>query len=210
VAGKRGDTLLNTMLFIEMFTLDRVWTDLIDDEFFWEPARGCWSVRRRSECRTPTPFGTGVWVADFDGGLVERAARGEASEPLTTVAWLMWHVASMPGRLAELDFLAGTHSAESGWTSPYIADHPVFTSADEAVQTMRQGWRALDKALQASTDGQLEQQTRFWGYPAPGPRAPAYQVVALMLNEISHHAAQVCVLRDLYRVRGQLAQFSDR
>jgi len=188
------------MLFIEMYTLNRAWTDLTDDEFFWEPLPGCWSVRRRSECLTPTPFGNEDWVADFDADLTERADRGEGTEPLTTVAWLMWHIASMPGRMVELDFLAGTKSAESGWASPYIGDHPMFTSADEAVQTMRTGWRALDRELQVSTDEQLERQTRFWGYPGhPGPPAPAYQVVALLLNEISHHGTQVCMLRDLYR-----------
>ena len=210
MAGKRVDTLLNTMLFIEMFTLNRAWTDLTDDEFFWEPVPGSWSVRRRSESRTPTPFGTGEWVADFDGSLLGRAAEGEATEPLTTIAWLMWHMGSMPSRTVELDFLAGTRSAESGWPSPYLTDHPVFTSADEAVQAMRTGWRALDHALQVSTDEHVERQTRFWGFPDPGPRASAYQVVALLLNEISHHGAQVCMLRDLYRVRGKLAQFSDR
>jgi hypothetical protein len=198
VAGKRGDTLLNTMLFMEMFTLHRAWTDLSDDEFFWEPLPGCWSVRPRRECRTPTPYGSGDWVADFDAGLVERSVRGEATEPLTSVAWLMWHVGSMPGRTTELDVLGGPRSAESGWASPYFADHPVFASADEAVQTMRTGWRALDRALKASTDEQLERPSRFWGRTGP---AAGYQVVALLLNEISHHGAQVCVLRDLYRAR---------
>jgi hypothetical protein len=187
------------MLFIEMFTLNRAWTDLTDDEFFWEPLPGSWGVRQRSECRTPTPFGKGDWVADFDADVAGRAVLGEATEALTTVGWLMWHIASMPGRTVELDFLAGTKATESGWASPYIADHPVFASADEAVQTLRTGWRALDQELQNSTDEQLERQVRFWGYPSPGPPAPAYQVVALLLNEVSHHGAQVCVLRDLYQ-----------
>ena len=183
-----------------MYTLNRAWKDLTDDEFFWEPLPHCWSVRRRGECLTPTPFGDEDWVADFDADLAERAGRGEATEPLTTVAWLMWHMASMPGRMVELGFLAGARSVESGWTSPYIADHPVFTSADEAVQTMRTGWGALDRELQVSTDEPLERQTRFWGCPGhPGPPAPAYRVVALLLNEISHHGAQVCMPRDLYR-----------
>jgi hypothetical protein len=53
------------MLFVEMFTLNRTWTDLTDSEFFWEPLPGCWSVRRRSECLTATPFGNGDWVADL-------------------------------------------------------------------------------------------------------------------------------------------------
>jgi hypothetical protein len=104
----------------------------------------------------------------------------------------------MPGRTTELDFLGGTRSADSGWTSPYFADHPVFTSAAEAVTTMRDGWRALDRALQASSDDDLEQRTQFWGSQGP---AWGYQIVASMLNEVSHHGTQVCMLRDLYRTR---------
>jgi hypothetical protein len=199
VAGKRGDTLLNMMLFIEMFTLNWAWTDLSDSEFFWEPVPGCWSARRRAECLTPTPFGKEDWVADFDSDLAATSIPGRSTEPLTTIAWLMWHVGSMPGRTAELDFLGGAKSAESGWTSPYLANHPVFASATEAVETMRAGWRSLDEAIRASTDDQLEQRTRFWGYGQAGPPASGYQIVALMLNEISHHGTQVCMLRDLYR-----------
>jgi hypothetical protein len=173
VAERRGDTLLNTMLFIEMYTLNRAWTDLTDEEFFWEPLAGCWSVRQRSECRTPTPFGTEDWVGDFDADLVERAVRGEVTEPLTTVAWLMWHIASMPGRLAEPDFLGGTRSAESGRPAPYLGDHLIFISADDAALTMRTGWRALDRALQTATDVQLEHRTRVWGYhPGQPGRLP--------------------------------------
>jgi hypothetical protein len=199
MAGRRGDTLLNMMLFIELFTLNWAWTDLRDAEFFWEPVPGSWSVRRRAECRTPTPFGKGDWVADFDADLAATSNPGRATEPLTTVAWLMWHVGSMPGRTAELDFLGGTKSTESGWTSPYLADHTVFASAAEAVETMQAGWRSLDEAIRASTDDQLEQQTRFWGYGRPGRAAPGHRIVAQMLNEISHHGTQVCMLRDLYR-----------
>jgi hypothetical protein len=188
------------MLFIEMFTLNRAWSELSDGEFFWEPVPGCWSVRRRDECRTPNPFGTGDWVVDFDGGLVRAASEGTAVEPLTTIAWLSWHVGSMAGRAADLDFLGGTKSAESGWTSPYLVDHPVFIGSSEAVEVMRSGWRALDQAIRASTDEGLEQVTRFWSYPGyPGPTARGYQIITSILNEISHHGTQVCMLRDLYR-----------
>jgi hypothetical protein len=188
------------MLFIEMFTLNRAWSDLSQDEFFWEPVPDSWSVRRRDECRTPNPFGTGDWVADFDGVLAGAADWNKVFEPLTTIAWLFWHVGSMAGRAAELDFLGGTKSAESGWTSPYLVDHPVFSSSSEAVDVMRAGWRALDKAIRASTDEDLEKVTRFWGYGGHrGPPAPGYQILALKLNEISHHGTQICMLRDLYR-----------
>ena len=40
MAGKRAATLLVLMERIETFTLQRAWTQLGDDEFFWEPAAG--------------------------------------------------------------------------------------------------------------------------------------------------------------------------
>jgi hypothetical protein len=151
------------MLFIEMFTLNRAWSDLSQDEYFWEPVPDCWSVRRRDECRTPNPFGAGEWVVDFDAAVVGRAVEGKAVEPVTTIAWLYWHAGSMAGRAADLDFLGGTKSAESGWPSPYIVEHPVFIASNEAVEVMRTGWRALDQALRASSDESLEQVTRGSG-----------------------------------------------
>src|SRR4051794_4554169 len=198
MASRRGDTLLHMMLFIEMYTLNRAWTDLTDDEFFWEPAPGSWNVRRRDTCCTPHPFGSGDWVADFDGDVAAASVGGASAEPLTSIAWLFWHFGSMAARTADLDFLGGTERADTGWPSPYIADHPVGSTADDAVDMLQIGWRSLDRALRASTDDALEAQTRFWGYPV-GPPARGYQVVALILNEISHHGTQVCMLRDLYR-----------
>jgi hypothetical protein len=153
------------------------------------------------ESQTATPFVVGDWVADFDAQRVMAAIEGRAVEPLTTIGWLLWHVGSVPGRTAELDFLGGVHTADSGWTSPYIAVHPVFTSADEAVAVMEAGWRALEGALGSATDDQLEVPIRFWGYGGPGPMGTGSQLVASVLNEISHHGTQVCVLRDLYRSR---------
>jgi len=201
VTGKRAETLLEMMLFIELYTLRRAWDGLTDDELLWEPTEGAWSVHPVSECATATPFVTGAFAADFDVELVMAAIEGKAIEPMTSIGWLLWHIGSLPGRAAELDFFGGTHTAESGWTSPYIAAHPIFTSAEEAVTTMRTGWRALDAALHSATDDQLEQPTRFWGYGGPGPMATGAQIVASILNEVSHHGTQICVLRDLYRLR---------
>jgi hypothetical protein len=112
VVAKRSETLLEMMLFIEMFTLERAWTDLSDDELMWEPVAGSWTIRPVAECRTATPFITGSFAADFDAGLVEAAIEGRATEPLTSIAWLFWHVGSQPGRAAELDVFGGPHSGE--------------------------------------------------------------------------------------------------
>ncbi len=191
------------MLFIEMYTLNRAWTDLSDDEMFWEPIPGSWNVRRANECVTPAPFRDGDWAVDFDWDLAAAEVEDRGLTPLTTIGWLLWHVGSLPERLTQLDFLGGDRSAESGWTSPYPASHPVFTNASDAVEAMRAGWRALDLALQSPSDEQLELPTRFWGYGGgPGPATTGGQIVTSALNEMSHHGTQICVLRDLYRAAG--------
>ena len=105
----------------------------------------CWTVRPVGETRTPTPFVVGAWAADFDVDLAAASnpREGKTTEPLTSISWLFWHIGSMPAGTAQLDFLGGDHTTESGWTSPYIAGHPIFTMADEAVGAMRAGWRQL-------------------------------------------------------------------
>lgn len=198
MGGKLADQALTSMFFIERFTLQRVWTGLTDEEFLWEPFPGSWSIRRREDCRTPNPFGGGALVADYDVSVITSDYAGEG-EPLTTIAWLMWHCGSMAGRTAQLDFLGGTHTAESGWTSPYIAEHPMFTSAAPAVESFQSGWKDLQSALQSASDKQLEQDTKYWGGGRP---ALGYQIVVCMLNEVSHHCTQICVLRDFYREAG--------
>ena len=211
MARKRAGTLLVLMERIEAFTLRRAWTQLGDDEFFWEPAAGAWGVRRREDCPTPTPFGDGDWVADYDIELaVASDSRGEI-EPMTTIGWLLWHIGSMPGRLAQVDFLGGNRTIASGWTSPYLSHHPIFTTASDATETLRSGWSELRAALHNADDERMEQRTPHYTYAPesprgglavlgpPGPEVPGYFCVASTLNEISHHGTQVCVLRDIYR-----------
>src|SRR4051794_11329057 len=133
MTGARADTLLQLMERIETFTLSRVWNDLTDDELFFEPVPAMWSVRKRDECTTGAPFGAGEWVVDF-------GRWGSGPEPMTTIAWLLWHVGSMPGRTVETDVFGGPHAYSSGWTSPYLTHHEIFTSADRAVSVLRDGW----------------------------------------------------------------------
>jgi hypothetical protein len=194
----RVETLLTMTFFIKATTLDRAWLDLSDEEFFWEPTPGSWSVRRKADCVTSTPFGSGEWVVDYDSRVAAAADWRTVIEPPTTIAWLLWHVGSQPGRLAELDFLGGTKTAASGWTSPYLTSHPIFTSAAAAVTSMRDGWRALIGALRNATDEDLERPTEWWSYGEARPPATGAQVITSTLNEISHHGTQICMLRDLY------------
>ncbi len=208
MGGTRADTLLEVMGRIEQFTLRRICDRLSDDELFWEPVPGSWGVRRRDACESPEPFGSGEWVVDFDGPTSMSDA-----VPMTTIGWLLWHIASVPGRLTEIDFLGGRHTMASGWTSPYLTEHPIFIHASDAVHTLGEGWNGLKAALDAASDDRLETLTSGYTYAPqppinghfvagpPGPERPAIYFVASVLNEISHHGSQICTLRDLYARR---------
>jgi hypothetical protein len=207
MTGKRADTLLQLMFAIEHFTLARAWDDLTDEEFFWEPFTTTWSIRRQDQCRTPNPFGAGEWVADFE-------IPEPTPVPMTTVAWLYWHMGSMPARLCDIDFLAGTRTMASGWTSPYLTHHPVFTSAAEAVAALRDGWQRLREAIERADDDQLEVTTAGYTYAAgvvplavgpPGPARTATHFVAGTLTEVGHHGTQIGALRDVYAWRRSTA-----
>jgi hypothetical protein len=199
--GKRAETLLEMMSQIEHFTLGRAWTGVTDDEFFWEPFPAAWSIRRQGQCKTPDPFGAGEWVADF-------AIPEPTPVPMTTIAWLYWHMGSVPGRLCDIDFLGGTRTMASGWTSPYLTHHPMFTSAAEAVTALRDGWQKLREAIEQADDEQLEVTTAAYTYTAepprdglcvvgpPGPARPATYFIAGTLNEVGHHGTQIGALRD--------------
>jgi hypothetical protein len=207
VTAARAEPLVELMNRVERFTLARVWTDLTDDELLWEPIAGMWSVRRREDCTTESPFGAGEWVVDF-------GRWGDGPEPMTTIAWLLWHAGSMPGRLVETEVFGGPHAVASGWTSPYLEHHEIFRTADRAAEVLRDGWSSLRAALDSATDDDLARPVRHYTYAAepprggvfiagpPGDERPASTHVVGAIHEVTHHAAQICVLRDLYAHRG--------
>jgi hypothetical protein len=202
VVGARAQTLLEMMFFIERSTLGRAWSNLTDEEYLFEPVPGAWSIHPLAECSSANPWPSGDWGADYDLSIAMGAMAGGPPEPMTTIAWLYWHMGSMPGRTAELEIFGGPHATESGWSSPYVAVHPIFPTAVEAVTELQTGWNRLRAGLLLSTDEQLQERVRFSSYDdQPGPEATGAQVVASVLNEVSHHATQICVLRDLYRAR---------
>lgn len=67
---------------------------LSDEEYFWQPVPGCWTISRRGESRAPISYGSGEFTWDY----------GPATEdpvPMTTIAWRLGHLieglASMNG-----------------------------------------------------------------------------------------------------------------
>jgi DinB superfamily len=156
---------------------------LTDEEYLWEPVPGSWSVHRRGEAASPDPYGPGDWLLDFDHGHPQP-------EPFTTIAWRLGHLISMYGDRWEWTFGSRSIAPE---------DNTDFTpSADEALKTL---WAYVDRfgaAVGAMTDEQLDV-PGYGQFPyGLDPQLPFISIVWWMNREFIHHAAEVCLLRDLY------------
>lgn len=157
---------------------------LTDDEYFWEPVRGCWSLRPRGTATTPLQGGSGDYVIEF-------AAPPPEPAPVTTIGWRLGHiiVGVLGARIA---------SHFGGPPVDYMSyDYPV-TAADALgrLDSMYAAWRegvlSKDEAALAAPVG-----------PAEGPWAEKpFLTLALHINrELLHHGAEIALLRDLYAWR---------
>jgi hypothetical protein len=115
-----------------------------------------------------------------------------AFEPMTTIGWLLNHFGAAPGLAATLEFAGGT-TRPTREVYGRMWGHTIIGTADEAVARFRDGWAALGEALTTATDEMLERE--YEGYP----RQTGFASLSALLNEVAHHGAQMCVLRDLYR-----------
>jgi hypothetical protein len=154
---------------------------LTDEEYFWEPVAGCWSLRQG---------GDGGWRLDGGGG------GGPAPDPVpvTTIAWRLGHLGGMAvGGFADQRFGDGTLTTDQIAFAATAADVPAFL--DEHYRNWRAGLTELTP----------EEWTAPLG-PAWGPYAESNTVdLALhVLDEVIHHGAEVGLLRDLYSQRSSL------
>jgi hypothetical protein len=196
MAERRASVLHNWMALIDRYTLDRALNGLTQDEFEWEPHPGAWGIRRRDECTTRSPTGAAdaEWVSDNDFDLAMAADRGEVVQPMTTIGWLLNHFGAAPGLFAELEIVAGsTVPTPEGYRRMWA--YTIIPTVDDAVTRFTDGWLALAGALRTTTDEMLERD--YEGHPwKRGDRA-----LSALLNEVSHHGTQICMLRDLFANR---------
>lgn len=155
---------------------------MTDEEYFWEPVPGCWSIRPRATAVTKMAAGRGDLVIDFEYPEPVPA-------PFTTIAWRLGHIGS-----GVLGFRADNHFGE-GAPSFEEVDWPATAGA--AIAYVEDGygrWMAGIRSLGA------EDLTRPVG-PAEGPYAerPFAELVLHINREVMHHGAEVALLRDLYR-----------
>jgi uncharacterized damage-inducible protein DinB len=152
-------------------------TDLTDDEYFWEPVAGCWSVRGDDE---------GGWRSDW-------AWPPPEPEPVTTIAWRMTHLAYCLREHGLRPIAFG--SGPGTWGAPTVVPGSAAAARELLVSAIA-AWRS---------DLRSVDDTRLWEPLGPDAGGYATSPVAAFVehihDEFIHHSAEVALLRDLYRAR---------
>jgi hypothetical protein len=146
---------------------------LTDEEFFWEPVAGCWTVRADA---------TGKWAADYPGGPHPEPP------PFTTIAWRLVHVSECKLMYHEYAFGA----AKLTWPEIDSAH-----TAESAMAQLEEGQALLVADISRLEDGDLGRSVLTnWG-----ERWPSWKVFWTMISHDLHHGGEIGALRDLYRAR---------
>lgn len=155
---------------------------LSDDEYFWEPVPDMWSVRRRSDATTPMAAGAGELVIDF-------AYPEPVPVPATTIAWRLGHL---------LVGVFGARNANHFGAPPVDYLTAVWpATAREALDRLDHEYSTWVRGVAGLGEERLAQSVG----PVEGHFAE-YSYAALVLHihrEVIHHAAEILLLRDLYR-----------
>ncbi|MFE9250666.1 DinB family protein [Streptomyces sp. NPDC007088] len=154
---------------------------LTDEEYFWEPVRGCWSIRPRGTSAAPMSDGSGEWTLDSASpGLMPEPA------PVTTIAWRLGHII-----VSCLAYRVEWYFGGRDFDSEAFA---YAGTADEALEQLDEMYGRWNAGVRELSDADLENP------PARGPeRFPLENRVLHVNRELIHHGAEISLLRDLYR-----------
>ena len=159
---------------------------LSDEEYFWEPVAGCWSLRERGTSTEATLVGTGEYLCEFIYPEPENP-------PVTTIAWRLAHVI--------VGVFAARNASHFGGPPASWREFDYAGTAKEALAQLDDAYATWIKAVRGlGPDGLI----RPCG-PAEGPYAesPLAELVLHINREALHHGAEIALLRDLYRRKGR-------
>ena len=166
---------------------------LTDEEYLWEPADGCWTVRTRND---------GSRRHDF-------AVPSPDPTPPTTIAWRLWHLIDLYGENRAPEWLQVAPQGDAiGLDDPAGGEPPATAAA--AIGLLERAHDRWEAHLASVAETSLGEQI--------GPVGGAYATrtrasyVLHMLDEFIHHGAKIGVLRDLFRWQHPLTgdDFHDR
>jgi DinB family protein len=158
---------------------------LTDEEYFWEPVPGCWSLRKRGTPTDTTTVGTGEFLFEF-------VYPEPGNPPVTTIAWRLAHVI--------VGCLAARNASHFGGPPAEWEGFSYAATAAQALGQLDDVYATWNRAVRALGQDGLTQPCG----PAEGPYAdcPLAQLVLHINREVLHHGAEIALLRDLYRAKG--------
>ncbi|GMA41450.1 hypothetical protein GCM10025883_34950 [Mobilicoccus caccae] len=157
---------------------------LTDEEYFWEPVPGCWTVRPRGTGGAAIQGGGGDFTIDFE-------FPPPTPEPVTTIAWRLGHliVGCLGVRVAAhfggppCDYMSFDYAGDAAGA---------LAQLDDVYARWRDGVRGLDEDALAQPVGEAEGD---WA------EHPMIELVLHINREVIHHGAEIALLRDLYAHR---------
>jgi hypothetical protein len=156
---------------------------LTDEEYFWEPAGGCWSVRPAD----------GRWRMD-------KQRTAPPPGPLTTIAWRMTHISVECLESRYRAFFAGEGPNQWSPGERILEAGDLPGTAEEAVAYLARAYARWRDGIAGLTAKQLEAPLGPLG--ADFAESPMAELVVHINREVMHHGAEICLLRDLYRATG--------
>lgn len=144
---------------------------LTDEEYFWEPFDGCWTIRRSG-----------------DGYRADASRIPPAPAPFTTLAWRITHI---------VDILQAERTAT--WFGHPATDDPppVPGSAADALAALDHAYEVWRGRLAALSQEDLD---RPMGEIAgPYAESDGTSFALHILDELIHHGAEVGTVRDFHR-----------
>lgn len=152
---------------------------LTDEEYFWEPVSGAWSIRPR-DTASINP-GAGAWMMD-------RYRSKPSPPPVTTIAWRLAHLI--------VEVFGTRNATHFGGPSIDVESFSFARHADAALAQLDEQYATWVAGVRSLGEGGLAQPCG----PSEGPfaSAPMAGLVLHINREVIHHGAEIALLRDLH------------
>jgi DinB family protein len=155
---------------------------LTDEEYFWEPVDGCWTLRQRP-----------------DGGYaLDSTWPPPSPPPVTTIAWRLLHIAVGCFATRTSTFFGdGSVPGDATMADPRHAPTDLPGTATDALAFLESTYQRWHDAIAVLDEEALCAPLG----PRGGPYAddPMAGLIVHINREVMHHGGEICLLRDLYR-----------